>query len=318
MLNPRAAAPSILFFGLSGVLTALPFRALLDAGSDVRALVLPFTAGVPALPTLPTHRASVSGAAPAPRGRPVPLAAPPERNARQLAEERGIPVLRVATLRHPDALAALAAFAPDLICVSCFSLRLPPAVLRLPRLGCVNVHPSLLPDNRGPDPLFWTFQRGDAATGVTIHLMDEGFDTGPILAQERVEVPVGVGEAQLERALAMLGGELLVRTVAMLADGTAQPTPQDEAAATAYPLPAPTDYSIHADWPAVRAYRCARGVSGRGEPITITAPGAHFRLLAPLGYDETAAQDAPWRLDGDGTLSLRCAPGVFRARVARL
>jgi methionyl-tRNA formyltransferase len=311
-MSSRASAPSILFFGLSGVLSALPFRALLDAGRDVRALVLPFTAGLPALPAA---RVPVSTAAPLARGRPVPLAAPPERSARQLAEERGIPVLRVASLRRPEALAALASFAPDLICVSCFSLRLPPDVLRLPRLGCVNLHPSLLPDNRGPDPLFWTFQRGDAATGVTTHLMDEGFDTGPILAQERVDVPIGVGEAQLERALATLGGALLTRTVDLLAGGAAHPTPQDEAAATYYPLPAPDDYTIHADWPAARAYRFARGVSGRGEPITIAAPGARFRLLAPLGYDETAAQHAPWRLDGDGTLSLRCAPGIFRARV---
>ena len=311
MSSSRAAAPSILFFGLSGILSALPFRALLDAGADVRALVLPFTAGLPALPTSP---AGIS----VPRGRPVPLAAPPQRNARQLAEERGIPVLRVASLRRPDALATLAAFAPDLICVSCFSLRLPPEVLRLPRLGCVNLHPSLLPDNRGPDPLFWTFQRGDATTGVTIHLMDEGFDTGPILVQERVEVPAGVAEAQLERALATLGGALLARTVDLLAGGTAHPVPQDDAAATYYPLPTPDDYTIHAEWPAVRAYRFARGIAGRGDPITIAMPGARFRLLAPLGYDEMATQDIPWRMDEDGTLSLRCAPGIFRARVAPL
>lgn len=315
-MNPHASAPSILFFGLSGVLSALPFRALLDACCDVRALVLPFTAGLPALPT---HRTSTTTAGrSAPRGRPVPLAAPPQRNARQLAEERGIPVLRVASLRRPDALAALASFAPDLICVSCFSLRLPPEVLRLPRLGCVNLHPSLLPDNRGPDPLFWTLQRGDPSTGVTVHVMDAGFDTGPILAQERVDVPAGVGEAQLERALATLGGALLARTVDMLASGTAHPTPQDESAATYYPLPAPDDYTIHADWPAVRAYRFARGMAGRGEPIAIVAPSARFRLLAPLGYDEAAAQDTPWRLDGDGILSLRCAPGIFRARAMRL
>jgi len=310
------SSPSIIFFGLSGILSALPFRALLDAGADVRALVLPFTAGVPALPThgAPTATSGMS----VPRGRPVPLAAPPERNARQVAEERGIPVLRVASLRRPDALAALATFAPDLICVSCFSLRLPPAVLRLPRLGCVNLHPSPLPDNRGPDPLFWTFQRGDTATGVTAHLMDEGFDTGPILAQERVEVPAGASEAQLERALATLGGALLTRAVAALASGTAHPTPQDDTAATYYPLPTPDDYTIHADWPAMRAFRFARGMAGRGQPIIIVAPGARFRLLAPLGYDETAAQDAPWRLDGDDTLTLRCTPGIFRARVAPL
>ena len=77
----------------------------------------------------------------------------------------------------------------DAITVACFSRKLPASVLRLPRLGCLNVHPSLLPAHRGPDPLFWIYHDGDETGGVTIHLMDEGFDTGPIVLRETVPCP---------------------------------------------------------------------------------------------------------------------------------
>src|SRR5204862_1767507 len=100
-----------------------------------------------------------------------------------------------------------------IICVACFSQRIPRIILDLPRLGCLNVHPSLLPANRGPVPLFWTFREGHQQTGVTIHLMNEGMDTGDILAQEPIEVPSGISYAQLELQCATLGGKLLARTV---------------------------------------------------------------------------------------------------------
>ncbi|HEV2458972.1 MAG TPA: formyltransferase family protein, partial [Ktedonobacterales bacterium] len=228
-----------------------------------------------------------------------------------------IPVIEVADLRTSATSDALASYAPDAICVSCFPWRLPTAILRLPRLGCLNVHPALLPDTRGPDPLFWTFHRGDATTGVTIHLMDEGLDSGPILLQESIFVPDGITELLLERTCAEVGSRLLVQALAALASGAAQPQPQDETRAIRYPLPTSDDYHITPDRPARWAYNFASGLIGRGQPILIAAPGATFHLLALLGYADDETLAFPWRLDGE-LLALRCAPGVFRARVARL
>lgn len=316
---PQVAPNSInvLFFGASGAFSRPPLEALLRAGFRVRAVVVTALPGaalpgaspvtlLPARPAAPALRRSLSLLVPAAPGSIL-----------QLAAGRDIPVLEVARLRDPRVLDTLAAYQPDVICVACFSRRLPAEVLRLPRLGCLNVHPSLLPANRGPDPLFWTFRRGDVETGVTIHLMDAGLDTGPILRQQRIPVPDGSSERQLEDACATAGGKLLAASVADLASGTARPHAQDEAMATAYPWPRPEDYVITADRPAHWAYNFACGLRGRSEPILIQVAGTTFRISAPLGFDSDATLDAPFRLDGD-ILSLRCSPGVFTCRAQLL
>lgn len=300
----------VVFFGMSGVLSARPLAALLtDTRIDVRAAALPALAPhgtqVPPVRTLPPV------ALPA---RSLRLLTPVEPGLRQLAAAHGIPALEIADVAHPETLAALAAFAPDVIAVSCFPRRLPPALLRLPRLGALNVHPSLLPDNRGPDPLFWTFWRGDAETGVSIHLMDEGLDTGSLLAQERVAIPEGVSEAWLERALAEIGGRLLAESVLALARGTARPVPQGERQATRFGFPLAEDYEIRPEWPARRAYVFAAGVIGRGVPVIIALPDARVQVIEPLSYEPESTLGEPWRREGD-VLRLQCAPGVFVARV---
>jgi methionyl-tRNA formyltransferase len=323
---PRGALVSlgVVYFGTTGAFSVPPLRTLLDAGASVRAVVLPapsLATGAPAADASPAlrqvpHAASLSS--PASRARPLPLLTPyVDHSIASIAAARGIPLFAVARLADPLTLTTLGKLAPDVICVACFPRRLPSLLLRLPRLGCLNVHPALLPDNRGPDPLFWTFRRGDAQTGATIHLMDEGLDSGPILAQQALPVPDGVSAAALERDLSLLGGALLARALGDLAAGTAQPTPQDEAQATRYPWPSARDYTIIPDRSARWADNFARGVMGRSQPVRILAPGTAFRLIAPLGYDETATLAEPWRLEGD-TLLLSCAPGVWRARVVPL
>lgn len=302
---------SVVFFGMSSVLSALPLGSLLRAGMDVRAVVMAALSGNVGPETPPLRELPPPATTPQ-RGRAL---LPVERGIRQIAADKGIPVFEVARLRAAETLTTLVRFAPDAICVSCFPRRLPPDVLRLPRLGCLNVHPSLLPDNRGPDPLFWVFQRGDAQTGVTIHLMDEGFDSGPVLAQETIIMRDGVAEARLERTCAEIAGPLLAYSLECLAAGTLAPRPQDTSRATSYPLPRAEDYRITPDRPARWAYNFASGVLARGQPIVIATPERKFRLVAPLDFDAEATLDAAWRLDGD-TLALRCAPGVFRARVS--
>jgi methionyl-tRNA formyltransferase len=309
---------NVLYFGLSGAFSVPPLEALLQAGLATRAVVLPAlsssrNAGAPVPPY--THYVPPTPP-PSSRRRSLPLLTiNSTRTIVQVASEHAIPVLEVTRLREPATLAALAAYEPDVICVACFSLRIPPEILRLPRLGCLNVHPSLLPNNRGPDPFFWTFRYGETSTGVTIHQMDEGLDTGPILSQEHVEVREGIGEAALEHQCAAIGGALLVRAIHELDSGTASATPQNEVLARANPWPAAEDYTITPDRPARWAYNFACGIASRTHPIHIVTPEQMFRVIAPLGYDETATLNASRVLEGD-VLSLQCTPGVFRARIA--
>lgn len=304
----------VVFFGMVGQFSLPPLEALLAAGFDVRSVVMAgLEARAPA--SEPFVRRQAIRAAQT-KGRVLPMLAPSaERNILTVAAERDIPVLEAYNLSDTRTLDALAAFAPDAICVACFPRKLPPALLRAPRLGCLNVHPSLLPDNRGPDPLFWTFRRGDHETGVTIHLMDEGLDTGPILLQESVPVTDGVSESELERQLAQRGGALLASALRGLAEGTIKPAPQDEARATSYSFPGPDDFVVTHDRSARWAYNFIRGVGARGEPISIAVEDQAFQAVAALGFEEQGALGGSWRLDGD-ELWLQCSPGVLHVRVA--
>ena len=144
----------------------------------------------------------------------------------------GLPIEQPRTLRDPAAAATLAAFAPDVMVVVAYGLLLPEAVLGVPRLGCLNIHASLLPRWRGAAPVARAIMAGDAATGVCVMRMEAGLDTGPVML--RHEVPIGARETagELQARLAAEGGRLIVPALDALAAGTARFEPQDAARAT--------------------------------------------------------------------------------------
>jgi methionyl-tRNA formyltransferase len=301
---------SLLYFGTTSAFSSPPLMALLRAEYEVRAVVLAALDRAAPIRRIPVAKAT-------PRGRSLPLLAThSDQNIVAIATEREIPMWEAGDLRASETHEKLAAYAPDVLCVACFARKLPVSLLSLPRLGALNVHPSLLPDNRGPDPLFWTFWRGDEATGVTIHLMDKYFDTGPILAQRGELVPDGMTEAALEARLASLGGELLTQSLGALADGSARPQPQEEMQATAFSWPSPEDYAVTPAWSARRAYRFLTGIAHRSEPARIALDGATFVIRKALGYETQASLDLPWRLKDD-LLIARLSPGVLRATIMR-
>lgn len=162
------------------------------------------------------------------------------------ALDAGVDVLQPESLREADAQAALARLGADVAVVVAFGQILPPEVLALPPLGCVNLHASLLPRHRGASPIQAAILSGDAATGVTTMLMDEGLDTGPVL--KRREVPLRGDETagSLGAELGRVGAELTVATLDELAAGTLRPEPQDSAAATMTRLIRKTDGEV--DW----------------------------------------------------------------------
>jgi len=167
-----------------------------------------------------------------PAGRERRLVEPPvTTRARKLA----LPTDAVESVRAPEFLARLAALGPDLAVVVAFGQIFPPALLALPRLGCLNVHASLLPRWRGAAPIAAAIAAGDCETGVTVQRMEAGLDTGPVLA--RRSTPIGAREdaGTLAERLARLGAELLVDTLGELERGEATARPQDEAGATYAP-----------------------------------------------------------------------------------
>ena len=155
---------------------------------------------------------------------------------KECALAMGLPVYQPAKMRDGEALAILQELKPDLIAVAAYGKILPVDILELPRLGCVNVHSSLLPKYRGAAPINWAILNGEDETGVTIMYMAEGMDTGDILAQAKTPIDINENAAQLFDRLAVMGADLLVETVKELDVGTAKAVPQDEALSSHAPM----------------------------------------------------------------------------------
>jgi methionyl-tRNA formyltransferase len=151
---------------------------------------------------------------------------------KQAASERGLDLFQPRTLRGPEAVAHLAAWRPEVIVVAAFGQILPATVLDLPPHGSLNVHGSLLPRYRGAAPVAAAILHGDAVTGITIMQMDEGLDTGPILAQAECPIAPDDTTASLTAKLAELGARLLIETLEGWLNGTVRAQPQDDAQAT--------------------------------------------------------------------------------------
>jgi len=148
-----------------------------------------------------------------------------------VAEKYNIPVLqaeKIATLKKE-----ISKVDPDLIIVAAFGQIIPKTILKIPKYGCINVHPSLLPKYRGPAPIKFVILNGEKETGVTITLMTEKIDNGPIIAAEKFIINnKKITSKELERDLARLGAKLLIKTIPKWIKGEIQPQPQDESNAT--------------------------------------------------------------------------------------
>ena len=168
-----------------------------------------------------------------PKGRGYKLAPPP---VKVLAQEHGIPVYQPEKMKDGRALEILRGLMPELIVVVAYGRILPKEILELPKYGCINVHGSLLPRWRGAAPIQWSVISGDQLAGVTTMYMAEGLDTGDMILSR--STPIGPEETsgELYERLAQLGAELLSETVALVAQGNAPRTPQDDACSCYAPM----------------------------------------------------------------------------------
>lgn len=190
---------------------------------------------------------------PAGRGRPLVYSA-----VKRAALDFKLPVLQPTNLKETSVLERLADFHPDVIVVAAFGQLLTESVLNLPRYGCINIHPSLLPRFRGPSPVAAAILAGDDFAGVTIMLMDKGLDTGPILARAQVPILDADNTASVTNKLSRIGAQLLIDVLPRWSGGEIKPQPQDEALAT-YSNPLSKEDG-EMDWyrPAIELWRRVR------------------------------------------------------------
>ncbi len=225
------------------------------------------------------------------------------------AERHGIPVRVPKSLRDVAAQAEFKALGADLAVVAAYGLILPKAILDAPLRGCLNIHASLLPRWRGAAPIQRAIEAGDAESGITIMVMDEGLDTGPMLLEERVPIGPETTAATLHDALAALGARLIVQAVAGLESGALLPVPQPAEGVTYARKIAKEEARI--DWhaPAVLLERRIRAFN----PFPgawFEANGERIRVLAARA--EPRVRDAAPGMVLDAQLAIACGEGALR------
>jgi methionyl-tRNA formyltransferase len=261
-----------------------------------RGLAIVF-AGTPdfAVPSLDAIAASRHGIAAVftqpdrPSGRGRHLAASP---VKERALALGLPVLQPATLKGGEAARAIASFSPDVMVVVAYGLLLPPEVLAVPRLGCLNVHASLLPRWRGAAPIARAILAGDARTGVCIMRMEAGLDTGPVMLAREVAIGPRESAGELEARLAEAGAAAIVEALDALAAGRAGFVAQDSARAT-YAVKL-TKAEARLDWREDAAALARRVRALYPRPIAeTTLEGAQLRI-----HEAEAVSTAPGPVPG--------------------
>jgi methionyl-tRNA formyltransferase len=262
-------------------------RALLDAGHRILAVY-----------TQPDR--------PAGRGRQLAMS-----SVKQVALEHGIDVRQPATLKTAAEAEALQQLAPDAMIVIAYGLLLPKAVLAIPKYGCINVHASLLPRWRGAAPIQRAIEAGDAVTGVTIMQMEEGLDTGPMLATATTPISEFDTGASLHDRLGAMGATLLVDTLVKLERGAVQPTVQGNEHAN-YAAKLRKD-EARLDWNAAAALLARRVRAFNPWPVAhTTLDGEALRVW--MAHAESGGVALPGTVlaaDADG-IHVQCGQGALR------
>ncbi|KEQ23321.1 methionyl-tRNA formyltransferase [Paenibacillus tyrfis] len=185
------------------------------------------------------------------------------------AEKHSLPVLQPERLRRPESVEAIRALQPDLIVTAAYGQILPKSVLDLPRLGCINIHASLLPKYRGGAPIHYAVMNGDDVTGVTIMYMAEGLDTGDMIS--KIEVPIEDSDTTgtMFDKLSLAGAKLLEETLPDLLAGRVQPVPQNDAEAVYSPNISREQERIDWSKPAEQLWNLVRALHPRPGAYTL-------------------------------------------------
>ncbi|MDE2860259.1 MAG: methionyl-tRNA formyltransferase [Chloroflexota bacterium] len=242
-----------------------------------------------------------------PAGRGRGLMPPP---VKVYAESQGLRVLQPATLRDAIAQAEIIALEPEVVVIAAYGLILPRAVVEAPPLGCVNLHPSLLPRHRGPSPVAFTILEGDEIGGVSLMLLDRGTDSGPVLAQEeRPSMPEDTTGA-LTDELFSRGADLLARVLPAYGRGEVTPVPQDGSRATYARKLTKEDGAIRWELSAAELWRQVRAFTPWPGSYTRWRGGLLKVVEAvPIPELVTSAPGSVLRLPSDGPAPVGVATG---------
>jgi methionyl-tRNA formyltransferase len=238
---------------------------------------------------------------------------------KEAAIAAGLPLAQPPTLKDEAARAQLASWRPEILVVVAYGLLVPPAVLSLPRLGCLNIHASLLPRWRGAAPVERAILAGDAYTGVSIMQLDTGLDTGPVLLTRRVPISRAHTGGSLRAELATIGAATLLEALSGLAAGTLIACPQAEEGATYAARIEKAEARIDFGRNALEIEHQVRAFNP--EPVAETRlDGEQLRIFAARALDEYGGDPAAKNTDPgtiiavqDGSMVVQCGRGCLTA-----
>lgn len=281
----------IVYIGSSTALSYITLRGLIESGHAVDSVAV------------------ASHPYPAPHNPKLPLFIEHSYSLESLASLHDIPLIRL-TGNWSETFEQLARISPEVILVCCFGGKLPDNIVSIPRYGCFNLHPSLLPSFRGPAPVFWQFRAGAEVMGVSLHCVSAEFDAGDIVAQTRVSVPDGADGRQVQYLLAQSGSQLIETTLDAIAHGCLQPRTQSSSEVSYQGFPRPKDYAVSPLWTARRIYNFICATRAPGIEFPCEVDGKIYRLVSVLSFwDEGGTRTA---VKGN-RISINCNPGVVEA-----
>ncbi|MDH5368954.1 MAG: formyltransferase family protein [Gammaproteobacteria bacterium] len=202
-----------------------------------------------------------------------------------LAFSNSIPVIKIAK-NQSGLISKLQLYKPDIILVSCYGRRLSVSSLSTARKGSFNVHPSLLPAFRGPNPLFWQFRQGVYDYGITIHRLTEEFDAGNIVAQKTVNIKDGINKNEATTILANASSDLILKMLDDVENESIAETLQNNQAVSYQSFPNKSDYMVSTLWNAKRIYNFIKAYKGKGVSFLCYVNNKKFKLIDAYSYQE--------------------------------
>ena len=278
---------NILYIGSSGALSLVPFRKLLSSQYSLSAVAVNN-------PVFFDNR----------------IIALENESLALAAHQSGIPVIDLsATLT--EVIEQCKNFSIDVILMSCYNKRLPEQVVKLAAKGCYNLHPSLLPRYRGPEPIFWQMKEA-GEMGVSWHQVVTDFDAGDVVAQKKVFLEDGASYSDLSLKLAETGAELMLLLLSKVSAATLIPVPQNPEIASYYPYPEKQDFDIDVNGSARQIYNFMSATQVFSTPYLCQISNRQFYLEEVLDYDNNMMLETV-EIQGN-RLYIPCNEGVLIAR----
>jgi methionyl-tRNA formyltransferase len=281
----------IVYIGSSTTLSYIPLRKLIESGRSIEAVVV------------------TSQHTPVSHNPKFPVFVERSTSLESLALLHGIPLIELSR-DWSVAVAQFARIAPDIILVSCFGRKLPASIVSIPRYGCFNLHPSLLPLFRGPMPVFWQFRADAESFGISMHCVSAEIDAGDIVAQTKITMSDGVNGMQADTLLAEAGSRLIETTLRSIGCGTSHRRPQSPDDASYQGFPSPDDYAVSTRWTARRIYNFICATRAPGIVFPCKVDGRTYRLTEAKSYRDKGEISSS--IEGN-KISINCSRGVVEA-----